>query len=153
MVNPKINIGFDIEWDLDAGLNLWAGVPTLSMWIPSTVAGLMSGLCAMVGVERFNLCLQLGGQQSVDGDWGIISAAPTFEEGLLRMRAISWPAGWGHWELVSLDRARKEARYRVTNGWEALYQRALNVCWGSAMIAGKLGAITGRLFETQCWAE
>jgi len=153
MANPKINIGFDIEWDLSQGLNLWAGTPTLSMWIPSTVAGLMAGLCAMVGVERFNLCLQLGGQQSVEGDWEVIRATPTFEEGLRRMQAIAWPAGWGLWELVSLDRAGKEARYRVKNNWEAIYQRALGVCWGSAMMAGKFAGITSRLFETPCWAE
>lgn len=153
MENPKINIGFDIEWDLSQGLNLWAGVPTLSMWIPSSVAGLMSGLCAMVGVERFNLCLQIGGQQSVEGDWSVISAAPTFEEGLQRMQKIAWPAGWGLWELVSLDRAGKEARYRVKNNWEAIYQRALGVGWGSAMMAGKFAGFTSRLFETPCWAE
>ncbi|MFT3766493.1 MAG: STAS domain-containing protein [Minicystis sp.] len=46
-----------------------------------------------------------------------------------------------------------EARYRVVNGWEAIYQRALKVKWGSAMVAGKLAGITGRLFGTQCWAE
>lgn len=153
MTNPKVNIGFDIEWALDRGLNLWAGVPTLSMWIPSTVAGLMSGLSAMVGVERFNLCLQLGGQQSVDGDWEVIRSAPTFEEGIRNMSEIAWPAGWGRWEVVSLDRDRQEARYRVTNSWEGIYQRALGVSWGSAMMAGKLAGITGRLFGIPCWAE
>lgn len=153
MVNPKINIGFDIEWDLQRGLNLWAGAPTLSMWISTSVAGLMAGLCAMVGVERFNLCLQVGGQQSVDGDWEVIRRSPSFEEGLQVMESISWPAGWGRWDLLLIDRARKEARYRVTNGWEALYQRALGVNWGSAMIAGKLAGLTSRVFETPCWAE
>lgn len=151
--NPKINIGFDIEWDLQRGLNLWAGMPTLSMWISTSVAGLMSGLCTMVGVERFNLCLQLGGQQSVEADWGVISSAPTFEEGLKVMESISWPAGWGRWELLRLDRAAQEACYRVTNGWEALYQRALGVNWGSAMVAGKLAGLTARLFGTPCWTE
>ncbi len=153
MSNSKINVGFDIEWDLDRGLNMWAGMPTLSMWIPTTVAGMMSGLCAMVGVERFNLCLQLGGQQSVEGDWDVISSRPTFEEGLKLMASIAWPAGWGRWELVSLDHERRRAHYRVLNGWEALYQRALNVKWGSAMMAGKLAGITARLFDTPCWAE
>jgi rsbT co-antagonist protein RsbR len=153
MTNPKVNIGFDIEWALDQGLNLWAGVPTLSMWIPTTVAGLMAGMVEMVGVERFNLCLQLGGQQSADGDWAVISSAPTFEEGLRRMAEIAWPAGWGRWELVSLDRDRREARYRVKNSWEALYQRALKVSWGSSMTAGKLASITSRLLGTPCWAE
>ncbi|MCP3143500.1 STAS domain-containing protein [Pyxidicoccus xibeiensis] len=151
--NPKINIGFDVEWDLERGLNLWAGTPTLSMWVPTTVAGMMEGLCAMVGVERFNLCMQLGGQQSVEGDWAVISSRPSFEEGLKLMASIAWPAGWGRWELVSLDRERKQAHYRVTNGWEALYQRALNVKWGSAMMAGKLAGITSKLFDTPCWAE
>jgi len=33
--------GVPISWDVDAGLNLWAGTPALTMWIPSTVAGLM----------------------------------------------------------------------------------------------------------------
>ncbi|WAS97275.1 STAS domain-containing protein [Nannocystis punicea] len=153
MNDAKINIGFDIEWDLERGLNLWAGVPTLSMWVPTSVAGLMSGLCAMVGVERFNLCMQVGGQQSVEGDWDVIASAPTFEEGLRVLQGIAWPAGWGRWELLALDRVGREARYRVVNGWEALYQRALGVQWGSAMMAGKFAGLTAKLFGTQCWAE
>jgi rsbT co-antagonist protein RsbR len=123
------------------------------MWIPTTVAGLMSGLAAMVGIERFNLCLQAGGQESVEGDWGVISAAPTLEEGFRAMSEIAWPAGWGRWELVSLDREKREARYRVTNCWEAIYQRALNVSWGSAMMGGKLAGLTSRMFGVPCWAE
>jgi hypothetical protein len=78
MTNPSVTIsGFEIAWDLEAGLNLWAGVPTLSMWIPSSVAGMMSAMVAMVGVERFNLCMQLGGQQSIDGDWAMLGEGQT----------------------------------------------------------------------------
>jgi rsbT co-antagonist protein RsbR len=154
MTTSRITIsGFDIEWDLKNGVNLWAGTPTLSMWIPSSVAGLMSGMVAMVGVERFNLCLQLGGRQSVDGDWAVISAQPSFEEGVRQMSDIAWPAGWGRWEVIAVDRERREARYRTVNSWEAIYQRALGVSWGSAMMAGKLAGITERLFGVPCWAE
>ncbi|AUX43337.1 anti-sigma factor antagonist [Sorangium cellulosum] len=154
MDNPKITIaGFDIEWDLDKGLNLWAGMPTLSMWIPSSVAGLMSGMVAMVGAERFNLCLQLGGRQSVDGDWSILSTQPTFEEGFRLVNKISLPAGWGRWEIVALDRERREARYRAYNNWESIYQRSLGVSWGCAMTAGKMAGMTERLFGVPCWAE
>lgn len=145
--------GFEIVWDLQQGLNLWAGFPTLSMWIPTTVAGLMSGLHSMVGTERFNLCMQVGGQLSVEGDWGIVSGAPSFEEGISRIAEIAWPAGWGRWQLISLDRQRKEAVYRSTNSWEAIYQRALGVCWGSGMMAGKFSGLTSRILETPCWAE
>lgn len=137
--NPKITIsGFDIEWDLAQGINLWAGMPTLSMWIPNTTAGMMAGFCRMVGEERFNLCMQIGGINSVDGDWAIISSAPTFEEGLARISEIAWPAGWGRWTVESIDRTKKEARYRTHNSWEGIYQRSLGVCWGSGMMAGKL---------------
>ena len=152
--NPKVSLpGFDIEWDLNQGLNLWAGVPTLSMWLPSTTAGMMAGFERMVGTERFNLCMQIGGQNSIDGDWAVISSAPTFEEGLVRMSEIAWPAGWGRWQLISLDRDRQEAVYRTHNSWEGIYQKALGVCWGSGMVAGKLAAITSRLLGVPCWAE
>lgn len=152
-VNPKITIsGFDIEWDLERGINLWANTPTLSMWIPNTVAGMMAGFFRMVGEERFNLCMQLGGQNSVDGDWAVISSCASFEAGMARMSEIAWPAGWGRWTVVSVDHEKKQAVYRVFNNWEALYQRALGVCWGSGMIAGKLAGITSRLFGVGCWA-
>lgn len=154
MTNPRVTIsGFEISWDLTAGLNLWAGVPTLSMWIPSTVAGMMSAMVAMVGVERFNLCMQLGGQQSIDGDWKMLEGAPSYEEGFAQLARSSWPAGWGRWQLIELDRQRKEARYRVINGWEALYQRALGVTWGSYMTGGKMAGLTARALGVPCWAE
>ncbi|HRI53142.1 MAG TPA: STAS domain-containing protein [Pseudomonadota bacterium] len=152
--NPTVTIsGFEIAWDLAQGINLWAGVPTLSMWIPSTVAGLMAGFQSMVGTERFNLCMQVGGQQSVDTDWAICSSAPSFEEGLQRMSEIAWPAGWGRWMLVSLDREAKVAVMRAVNSWEGLYQKALGVCWGSGMMAGKFSGLIGRLLGVGCWAE
>lgn len=65
--HPKITIsGFDIEWDLEKGINLWAGFPTLSMWIGTTTAGMMAGFQRMVGEDRFNLCMQIGGLNSVE---------------------------------------------------------------------------------------
>lgn len=154
MERPKVRIsGFDIEWDLEKGLNLWAGTPTLSMWIPTTVAGLLSGLQRMVGTERFDLCMQQGGIESTEGDWGIISSASRFEDGWKLWADIAFPAGWGLWELVSLDREKCEARIRTTNSWEGMYQRSLGVCWGSGMSAGKASGIFGRLFGVACWAQ
>lgn len=152
--NPKVTIsGFDITWDLAQGINLWAGTPTLSMWIPSTVAGLMAGFQSMVGTERFNLCMQVGGQQSIDGDWAIVGAAPSLEQGIASMSDIAWPAGWGRWVLVSLDREQKVAVLRAVNSWESLYQKALGVCWGSGMIAGKFSGLISRVLGVPCWAE
>ena len=145
--------GFEIAWDMDRGLNLWAGTPTLSMWIPSTVAGLMQGLQRMVGTERFNLYMQTGGIDSMEGDWAVISSQPTFTAGFAVMVPIAMAAGWGRWETVAVDYDKKRAVFRTYNSWEALYQKHLGVCWGSGMIAGKFAGFGSRLFGTACWAE
>jgi len=150
----KVEIaGITVEWDLDEGKNLWAGSPALSMWIGSTVAGMMSSVQRMVGTERFNLSLQSGGRDSIRDDWAVIERAPTFEEGFAALGAIAAAAGWGRWHIAALDRAAREARFRVVNSWEGMYQNALGVCWGSSMLAGKFAGYCGKLFGVNCWAE
>lgn len=145
--------GIPISWDLSAGLNLFGGTPTLSMWIPSTVAGLMSGMQKMVGTERFSLSLQAGGRDSVEDDWGIIAQHSSFEEGFAALSRIASISGWGVWTIAALDRATMEARIEAKNSWEGMYQKALGVCWGSSMLAGKFAGLCGKLFGTNCWAE
>ncbi|MDF2692591.1 MAG: RsbR, positive regulator of sigma-B [Labilithrix sp.] len=153
-LRPSIDVaGFRIEWDLTKGLNLWGGTPTLSMWLPTTTAGLMAGMQKMVGTERFNLCLQTGGLESIEGDWAVIGGAPTLDEGMALMSNIAGAAGWGRWEIASLDRASKTIVFRTYNEWEALYQKALGVCWGSAMMAGKLAGLGQKILGVPCWTE
>ncbi|WP_437760683.1 STAS domain-containing protein [Sorangium sp. So ce1389] len=142
-----------IEWDLETGQCTWAGVPSVCMFVPSSVLGLMAGFQRMAGTERFNLALESGGRLSIDDDWRIVSSYPTFEEGFKALGVGAATAGWGRWELVSLDRERKEGRFRVVNGWEALYQKELDVCWGSSMMAGKLAGYCTRLFGAECEVE
>ena len=145
--------GFEVAWDLARGLNLWAGTPTLSMWIPHTVAGLMKGLQRMVGTERFYLCMQTGGIDSVEGDWATISREPTFAQGMAVMSNLAAAAGWGRWEAVAVDHEKKTAIFRAHNNWEGMYQKQLGECWGSGMTAGKFAGIGSHLFDTPCWAE
>lgn len=145
--------GHEFDWDLGEGLLRVSGSTSLTIWIESSLAGLMQGMQRMVGTERFNLAMQGGGRDSVEGDWALISQSPTFEEGFAVLSGVAWPCGWGRWEVVSLDRETPRAVFRVTNGWEPLYQRALGLCWGSSMLAGKLSGLCAKLFEVNCWAE
>ncbi|WP_437281647.1 STAS domain-containing protein [Sorangium sp. So ce375] len=145
--------GMAVEWDLDSGQCTWAGVPSVSMFLPSSVVGLMSGFQRMAGTERFNLAVESGGRLSIDDDWTYLSGYPTFEEGFKALGLGAATAGWGVWQVISLDRERKEARFRVANGWESLYQRELDVCWGSSMMAGKLAGYCTRLFGQECDVE
>ncbi len=144
--------GIEIEWETEGGVQRWDGVRTICTWLETTIAGLMSGMQRMVGTERFNLCLQSGGRDGTSDDWTFISSHPTFEDGFAALADLAAASGWGRWKLVSLDREKKEARFRIVNSWEAYYQRAIGVAWGSSYVGGKLSGICSKLFGVDCWA-
>lgn len=145
--------GFDMRWHIAEGIFTFAGLPAPMMWADTTLAGLMSGVQAMVGTERFSLALQNEGRKSCEEDWKVISAQKNFEDGFRAIAVVAGLAGWGRWELVTLNRTEQQAIFRVYQGWEGLYQKALNVCWGSGMVAGKFAGYCMKLFDVSCWAE
>ncbi|MBN1866267.1 PAS domain S-box protein [Candidatus Sumerlaeota bacterium] len=145
--------GIDIEWRPNKGVCAFEKMPVAMMWVDTTLGGLMSAIQAMVGTERFVLALQSRGRESVEADWGVISKFPDFRDGFKAIANIAAVAGWGAWELVSLDVDGKECRFRVADSWEGRYQKALGVCWGSGMVAGKMAGYASKLFETNCWAD
>ena len=144
--------GVTFSWEPSVGLFRVFDMPVMTLWIETTLAGMMQGMQRMVGTERFNLAMHGGGRDSVAGDWGVISSAPTFERGFADLAAYAVTCGWGVWTLVSLDRNKREAVFRVVNSWEALYQRALGVHWGTNMTAGKFAGYCSKLFGVDCWA-
>ncbi|MDD5642343.1 MAG: PAS domain S-box protein [Syntrophales bacterium] len=150
----KIRVaGIEMEWHSKHGTCTFEKVPVAMMWVDTTLAGLMSGVQAMVGTERFLLALQSQGRKSVETDWQVISQYPDFAAGFKALANIAAVAGWGAWELTSLDVEKKECRFRVADSWEGLYQKALGVCWGSGMLAGKMAGYCSKLFGTNCWSE
>ncbi|MBL1264234.1 EAL domain-containing protein [Methylomicrobium sp. RS1] len=148
-----INVnGIEISWDMQEGLCNFRGIPVALMWVDSTLAGLMAGVASMVGAERFNLALQAEGRKSVDSDWLLISSYPDFKEGFAQLNLNAKVAGWGNWQLINYDPDKQECRFRAFNNWEGGYQKALGVCWGSGMLAGKFAGICSKLFNKNCWA-
>ncbi len=143
----------DVQWDVDRGCCTFESLPVAMMWVDSTLAGLMSGVQAMVGTERYLLALQSEGRKSVEADWEVIASHPDFPAGFRAIANIAAVAGWGRWTLTSFDEPNRECRFRVTDSWEGRYQRALGVCWGSAMLAGKMAGYCSKLFNTNCWAD
>lgn len=144
--------GVNFAWAAEIGLFRVFDMPALAIWIESSVAGMMQGMQRMVGGERFNLAMHGGGRDSIEGDWLVISNAPSFEQGFADLASYAVTCGWGVWTLVSLDRGRQEAVFRVVNNWEALYQRVLGVAWGTNMTGGKFAGFCTRLFGVNCWA-
>lgn len=152
--NAEIKVaGISISWEPEQGTCFFESLPVAMMWIDTTLAGLMSGVQAMVGTERFALALQSEGRKSVAADWEVISKFPDFAQGFAAIANIAAVAGWGQWTLISIDHDNRICRFRVTGSWESRYQTALGVCWGSAMAAGKFAGYASRLFGTNCWAD
>lgn len=151
---PRIQVsGCEIEWQLEQGVFTIGQFPAILMWLDSTVASLMSGFQAMVGSERFGLALQSEGRKSVETDWQVISQYASFQEGFAALAKMAKAAGWGEMQLLDVDGTQQICRFRVRNGWEGRYQKALGVCWGSGMMAGKFAGFCSRLFGTNCWSE
>lgn len=148
-----INVnGVEISWDITRGICTFRGIPVALMWVDSTLAGVMSGMESMIGAERFNLALQSEGRKSVESDWLLINSYSDFQEGFAQLNLNAKVAGWGDWQLVNYRPEEKKCLFRVYNNWEGAYQKALNVCWGSGMIAGKLAGICTKQFQINCWA-
>ncbi len=145
--------GIRMDWDPANGRCRFQDLPVAMMWVDTTLAGMMAGMQSMVGTRRFGLGLQAQGRASVEADWQVISACGEFEDGFRAIANIAAVAGWGRWELVSLDRAGMQCTFRARDSWEGRYQKTLGVCWGSGMLAGKLAGYASKLFGTNCWAE
>jgi len=145
--------GIDIAWNPQHGTCTFEGLPVAMMWVDSTLAEMMAGLQTMVGAERFALALQSEGRKSVETDWAVISKHADFGDGFKAIANIAAVAGWGRWTLTSFDEKNKECRFRVTESREGRYQRALGVCWGSGMLAGKMAGYCSKLLGTNCWAD
>src|SRR5690242_16060759 len=151
----RLNLGgLEFEYDTERGTIRTGGNLAIFIWVESTLAGLLSGLQRSVGTERIRLSLHGGGRDGVEEDWAYICRYPTFEEGFTALIQVAAVMGWGRWELVSLDKKKKEARVRTRYHWEPACQKVLGVSWGSTYLGGKLAGIFQRCFEVPaCWAE
>ena len=127
-------LGINITWEPDQGICTFQDLPVAMMWIDTTLSGMMSGVQAMVGTDRFFLALQSEGRKSVGDDWQIISQSPNFHEGFKAIANIAAVAGWGYWELSALDLDQKmylfgsptAGRADTRNHWGCAGEA---VCW------------------------
>ncbi|MFZ2725314.1 MAG: ATP-binding protein [Methylococcaceae bacterium] len=153
MYNTNILVnGIEVSWQVEKGQCYFRGLPVAMMWVDTTLAGVMSGVAAMVGPQRFALALQAEGRKSVESDWLLFTNHVDFAEGFKQLHLNAAIAGWGDWQLLNYDKEQQRCVFRAYNNWEGLYQRSLGVCWGSALLAGKLSGICSKLFDTNCWA-
>ena len=148
---PSIQVGgLEYRWNLDRGAFTIGGIPCIAMFRDSSLAHMMQGFLRMVGPRRFALALRAEGVRSVEEDWAIVGAFPSFEQGFQELAKYAGTAGWGRWEIVELDRENKVGMFRIHGGWEGESQRAIGVSYGSGFFAGKLAGLCQRLFGVNC---
>jgi rsbT co-antagonist protein RsbR len=143
--------GLEYGWDLGRGAFTIGGVPCISLFRDSSFARILVGFLTTLGARRFSLMMMAEGQRSIEEDWAIISAFPSFEAGFDELSKYACVAGWGRWELVALDRPARVATFRVHNSWEGGIQRAMGINYGVGLVAGKFTGFCQRLFGASCW--
>jgi len=143
--------GLEYRWDLERGSFTIGDVPSVAFFRDSSLARLLIGFLTTLGPHRFSLMMLAEGQRSIDDDWGIIAAHPSFEVGFAQLAKYAYSAGWGRWELVSIDRETRRATFRIHNGWEGAIQRAMALNYGLGLIAGKFTGFCQRVFGCNCW--
>lgn len=150
--SPSIEVcGLEHRWELDRGSFTIGGVPCVAFFRDSSLARIFVGFLTTLGPQRFSLMMLAEGQRSIDDDWAIIRAAPSFERGFAELSRYAFVAGWGRWELVALDRAAPTMTVRVHNSWEGEVQRVMGLGYGVGLVAGKLAGYGQRLFGARCW--
>lgn len=149
---PTLEVcGLEYRWDLARGAFTISGVPGVAFFRDSTLARLLVGFLTTLGPHRFALMMLAEGQRSIDEDWDIIAAHPSFEAGFGELAKYAYTAGWGRWELIGIDREARRGVFRVHNGWEGAIQRATALNWGVGLVAGKFTGFCQKLFGCNCW--
>lgn len=146
--------GVQYTWDRARDLMLMNGMPVAALLLESSLAGMMWGIERMVGLDRFVLAMQAAGRRSVEDEWRtFISQMPTPAQGISMLGSLTPLGGLGRWEVVQFDADAQVAVFRVTAGFEPIYQKALGVEWGSSFLAGKFAGYCSLAFGVHCWAE
>lgn len=149
---PSFEIcGLRSSWD-PGGRRLWiGGVPSVAFLRDASLVRVLADVVTRLGPRRFSLLMQAEGRRSAEDEWPIVAAAADFEAGFAALGRSVHVAGWGRWELVSLDRTARRGVLRVHEGWEAAVQRSMGVSYGVGLVAGEFAGLCERVFGVRCW--
>ena len=150
-------LNIPLHWNHDPnspkkGTFEFAGNPCAMFWTATSLAYFLEAIYRIAGPERYGLIMQAQGRRGEQEDWDFISLFPTFFEGMRGINSVAMTSGWGLVELIDYDAEKKTTRIRLYNGWEAMAQKTLGVCWGTHYAAGKLAGWISRHFKVNCWS-
>ena len=158
MSSKSINIhGVDIIWDLETGSLNFLDIPSTLFWNNPSLLNMFQPLVQEIGKEMF--CLKVAHSSSLGTDLDyeamVTQLGSSFEEGFLNWGKAVSGAGWGTFEIASINFEKQTAKIIVYNPWELKMQDTLptSELWGCPFIQGKIIGIFNNVFESTCWAD
>ncbi len=146
-----------ISWALDEGWMRFFDIPAATFWLNPSLLHILQPLRAEVGAQLYRLLVAYHASQGTAEDYHqmVTKLGDNFRDGFLAWgRAVS-AAGWGHFEIKSMDMAQSTAVVRVQNPWELRMLTAEMDAeqWGCPFLLGKMIGIFSHAFGENCWAD
>jgi len=159
-INSDVNVNInnvDIRWNLKDGSLSFLDISSTLFWNDPSLLNMFHPLVKEIGKEMF--CLQVAYSSSLGTDLDynamVTQLGDTFEEGFLNWGKAVSAAGWGSFEVASIDFEKYRAKVIVHNPWELLMQKSLHKDeqWGCPFLQGKIIGIFNNAFKNTCWAS
>ncbi len=138
--------------EYEDGVAFVSGLAALILPLDGNLGESMARARATLGAETLDAILISEGREQAHRDWEAAEITPERLDRLRRALGKPGAGGQGRHELVAHDGA-SHAVFRCFDTWEASYQRARGICWGSSFHAGWLAGLCSHWLDTHCEAE
>ncbi|MDQ6950027.1 MAG: PAS domain S-box protein [Mariprofundales bacterium] len=146
-----------IRWELDEGRMSFFDIPAITFWLDPSLLRILQPLREEVGDELYRLIIAHQASIGTEEDYQqmVTQLGSHFEEGFLAWGAAVAAAGWGRFEILAFNLAKKTAMVRVTHPWELqmFESQPQEDAWGCPFLMGKIIGIFSHALGESCWAD
>ena len=158
MSNPTIKLNHaPIRWNLDEGKMTFFDIPSATFWLNPSLFHILQPLREEVGAELYRLIVAYQASLGTEEDYNqmVTKLGDNFEQGFLAWGKAVSAAGWGHFEILSINFDNVEAVVRVKNPWELQMLQSTDEAeaWGCPFMLGKIIGIFSHALGQNCWAD
>ncbi|TMW72440.1 STAS domain-containing protein [Alteribacter natronophilus] len=150
----KVLDGAKFEWKQKGGTFAFEGEDAILFWLNSAFKTFLDTLDEVSGEDAASVVLETTGYRM-----GLIVGEHFFntdqkpEDVLSFLPAVYSAAGWGNFELVSLDSEESIAVIRMRNSWEYRVNKLQNKKRRGTFIPGHFAGMFSGFFNTNIWYD
>jgi len=144
-----------IEWNAARNRFTFFGIEGIIFWKNPSLLSILRPLREQLGEELFSLLIAYEVSRGTYEDYYqmVEHLGASFEEGFVNWGRAVGGAGWGRFDLQSIDWSERRARVRVDRPWELSLFRPTNPQHAIPFINGKLSGIFSWAFDCLCRAS